>query len=94
MRGKRLSSKTIDSVIDLYKAGHSSREICELKGLSKKSVLKLAKNYRIANEGKFTIPKARPGKPKVLSASTLSILNRQVKDKPDITARELKEQNS
>lgn len=55
-------------------------------------MLNLLYRHKIESAGKFLVPN-KLGRPKKMSAWTMSILTRQIEDKPNMTARELKEQN-
>lgn len=93
MGGKCMDAKTVQAITHLYKAGHSSKEICELKGLKLKTVQNFIHRFKTVREGKLPLSPKTPGKPKKVSERTQSVLHGQVEVNPSLAVRELKEQN-
>ena len=93
MGGKHTDATTIEAVIDLYQAGHTSKEICDIKKMKLRTVQNLIHRFRAGGESELPLPKKQPGKPKKTSSRTRSVLRRQIEGNPSLTAKELKEQN-
>ena len=66
----------ITSMMDLHNAGHSHKEIAQLKGLSLQSVYLWIRHYQEGGSTSLPIPKSQSGRPGKISKRTLSVLHR------------------
>lgn len=83
----------ITSMIDLHNAGHSHKEISQLKGISLRSVYRWIGRYQEKGSTTLPTPKPRSGRPSKISKRTSRVIHRQLKAKPSLTAREIKDKN-
>ena len=68
-------------------------EIVTLTGMCKRSVQHVIREFKDSGETHTPVPKAKTGRPKLISRRMDKVLNRQVSHNPRSTARELKETN-
>ena len=94
MDGARLSTETIQGIVDLHRKGHSSKEITRLKGLKVRTVQDWILKFKRGGGAETPTPKKPPGGKKKVSEKTRHVLKRQLEANPSLTARKLKEQNS
>lgn len=90
---KELTSETIAQIIALKEAGHQTKEISELVGVSKSSVRKWVARYREDASGLPPSRKARSGRPRKTSNRAVNVVKRAVEADPRVTARVVKEAN-
>lgn len=94
MGGKKdLTKDQIKVIVSLHKAERPVREIARIVGVTRRCVQKWIRKFRM--EGGVATPeqKKRPGRERKTSLRTLNVVKRQVDACPQITAREIKEQN-
>ncbi|XP_045134459.1 uncharacterized protein LOC123518022 [Portunus trituberculatus] len=94
MEGKKdLTKDQIKVTLSLHKAVRPVREIARIVGVTRRCVQKWIRKFRM--EGGVATPeqKKRPGRGRKTSSCTINVVKRQVDAFPQITARELKEQN-
>ena len=92
-RGKHLTPCQIAVITALCKAGHSNNFISQQTGVSSRSLQRWTKQFKDSPDGNVTLEEKIPGRPRKTSARTLNIIKRQVEVCPNITSRQLKEQN-
>ena len=56
MGGKCTNEKTIQAIIDLHKAGLSSKEICDQKGLKLRTAQELIQNFQATGRKSLPLP--------------------------------------
>ena len=80
-------------IIALVKAGHDLAFIAQQTGVRLRTVQRIVKRFRDTGEASVPAPLPKPGRPRLTSARTRSVIARQVNKDPKLTARELKEKN-
>ena len=80
-------------IITLVKAGHDLAFIAQQTGVRLRTVQRIVKRFRDTGEASVPAPLPKPGRPRLTSARTRSVIARQVNKDPKLTARELKEKN-
>lgn len=74
MTDKYKDAKTIQGVIDLYKAGHSAREISQLKELKLRTVQDFLHRFKAGGEKQLPLPKKQTGRRKKTCQRTRNFL--------------------
>ena len=90
---KDLTKEQIKVIVSLHKAERPVREIARIVGVMRRCVQKWRRKFRMGGEVVTPQQKKRPGRVRKTSSRTLNVVKRQVDACPQITARELREQN-
>lgn len=92
-RKPNLSQETITRIETLHKAGFGPKAIVKQTGVSQRSVERWVRLARAAPPQTKLTQKKPPGRPRKVSRNTLSVINRQIKGQPRLSARQIKESN-
>lgn len=93
MAYKTLKPGDVKSVIALYKAGVCTKDIAAQNLINVRTVQRLIKKFRDNGEVALPHPEPKSGRPRKLTQQTLRVICRQIKSKPSLTAREIKDKN-
>lgn len=80
-------------IIAQWKAGHDLLFIAQQTGVSLRTVQRIVKRFRDTGEATVPAPLPKPGRPRLTSFRTRSVIGRQVSKDPKLNARDLKEKN-
>ncbi len=88
-----VNSVDIGAIALLHEEGHSVKVISKRTGVAERSVQRWLVRLRECGEQEFPHKKRPTGRPKKTHQGTLNIIKQQVDERPNVTAKELKESN-